>query len=51
MPSPGCIAADETEGHYCSQIAAEAIEQRPRFFESALSGVPVITAPSGETHD
>jgi len=45
-PSPGCVALDEPEGHFCAQIAAEAIEQRVNFFTSALSGVPRVTAPA-----
>jgi hypothetical protein len=44
-PTPGCVSANETEGHYCAQIASEAIRQRADFFVSALGGVPSITAP------
>jgi hypothetical protein len=46
--TPGCVSPSEPEGHYCAQIAAEAIEQRVRFFTSALSGVPTIEAPKAE---
>ena len=41
--TPGCVTINETEGHYCAQIAAEAIRQRVDFFVSALAGVPTIT--------
>jgi hypothetical protein len=44
-PSPGCVANKETEGHYCAQDAAEAIDQRIKYFVSALAGVPSITGP------
>jgi hypothetical protein len=50
-PTPGCVSAGETEGHYCAQIAAEAVEQRLHFFTSALEGTPEILAPPGEQHD
>jgi hypothetical protein len=42
-PTPGCVSKNETEGHYCAQIAPEAIRQRVDFFVSALAGVPSIT--------
>jgi hypothetical protein len=44
-PSAGCVALKETEGHYCAQDAAEAIDQRIKYFVSALAGVPSITGP------
>jgi hypothetical protein len=43
--TPGCITAKETEGHYCAQIASEAIAQRSTFFTSALGGTPTIVDP------
>jgi len=44
-PTPGCVSLNETEGHYCAQIAAEAVAQRVAFFTSALAGAAKITAP------
>jgi hypothetical protein len=42
--TPGCMF--EPEGHFCPQIAPEAIRQRIEFFQSALSGpAPVIIDP------
>ena len=38
--SPGCAALGQTEGHYCAQIADEALRQRVRFFQSALEAAP-----------
>ncbi|MDJ0866895.1 MAG: hypothetical protein QNK03_12355 [Myxococcota bacterium] len=37
-PTPGC----GFEGHYCAQVAVDAIAQRRRFYRSALDGAPVI---------
>lgn len=43
-PSPGCIG--ETEGHFCPQLAPEAIDQRRDFFQTAITDVaPVIIDP------
>ena len=43
-PTPGCDV--EPEGHFCPQSAAVAIDQRVRFFESALSeSAPVVIDP------
>jgi pimeloyl-ACP methyl ester carboxylesterase len=39
-PTPGCEF--QFEGHYCAQSAPVARAQRVRFYQSALSGVPVI---------
>jgi pimeloyl-ACP methyl ester carboxylesterase len=39
-PTPGCES--QFEGHYCAQTAPSARGQRVRFYQSALSGVPVI---------
>jgi hypothetical protein len=33
-PTPGCVAQHQLEGHFCAQLAPEAIEQRVRFFEA-----------------
>ena len=42
--SPGC--ANQSEGHACPQIAAEALTQRIEFFLSAISGeTPTINEP------
>ena len=42
-PTAGCVAGAETEGHYCSQTAEEALRQRVQFFLSSLhSGAPSI---------
>ena len=41
-PTPGCLAKNLTEGHFCAQRADESHAQRQRFFQSALVGVPVI---------
>lgn len=45
-PTPGCVALNQTEGHYCAQTAAEAISQRVTFFTTHVGGVPRIVAPS-----
>jgi len=47
-PTPGCTvlsATSRVEGHYCAQSAAESLQQRRAFFQSALVGVPVIASP------
>ena len=45
-PTPTCEMIDETEGHFCAQIATEARQQRLDFFRSAQTDVaPVIIAP------
>jgi hypothetical protein len=47
-PTPGCVTlppSSASEGHYCSQGAAESFLQRATFFNSALSGVPRIIDP------
>jgi hypothetical protein len=43
--TPGCVVLGQTEGHFCAQVAAEAVKQRVTFFESALVGVPRIVDP------
>jgi hypothetical protein len=46
--SPGCSALSllsQSEGHFCAQSAAESIQLRVAFLESALSGVPKIMNP------
>jgi hypothetical protein len=43
--TPGCMASGEVEGHYCAQTAVEALRQRIRFFQTALTGVPEIIDP------
>jgi len=46
--TPGCTvlsASSLGEGHYCAQSAAESIQLRVAFFQSALSGVPKIMNP------
>jgi hypothetical protein len=50
-PTPGCVAPKQTEGHYCAQDAAEAIDQRIEYFTSALAGTPTITGPRPATGD
>jgi hypothetical protein len=49
MPAtPGCTvlsASSQSEGHYCAQSAAESIQLRVTFLQSALSGVPKIMNP------
>ncbi len=42
-PSSGC--AGWYEGHFCVQVSPAARDQRVDFYQSALSGVPVIDAP------
>ena len=42
-PTPGCES--QTEGHFCAQTNPAAVQQRVRFFESALEGAPVIVDP------
>ena len=44
--TPGC--ANQPEGHYCSQVAPEALHQRSVFFQSALGGAPTIIDPLAE---
>lgn len=45
-PTPTCAMLDETEGHFCAQVATEARQQRLDFFRSALTDpAPAITAP------
>jgi hypothetical protein len=41
--APGC--AFEGEGHFCAQIAPEALQQRLHFFLTALGGSPEIVDP------
>ena len=52
-PTPGCVTLNETEGHYCAQIAAEAVAQRVAFFTSATGvlqcGQARISSSSGST--
>ncbi|HME73623.1 MAG TPA: hypothetical protein VKM54_27730, partial [Myxococcota bacterium] len=46
--TPGCTvlsAMSQGEGHYCAQSAAESIQLRVAFLQSALSGVPKIMNP------
>ncbi|HTF33007.1 MAG TPA: hypothetical protein VK714_04810 [Myxococcota bacterium] len=46
--TPGCIvlsATNQSEGHYCAQSAAESIQLRVAFLQSALTGVPKIMNP------
>jgi len=46
--TPGCSvlsATSQSEGHYCAQSAAESIQLRVSFLESALFGVPKIQNP------
>jgi hypothetical protein len=43
--TPGCVTVGQTEGHYCAQVAAEAVQQRVTFFKSALLGAPRIVDP------
>jgi hypothetical protein len=46
--SPGCAllsGLSQGEGHYCAQSAAESIQLRVGFLESALAGVPKIMSP------
>ena len=45
-PTPGCVTVGQTEGHYCPQVASEAIRQRVEFFTSAQAGVPTIIDPA-----
>jgi hypothetical protein len=40
--TPSCLGYGETEGHYCAQIADEALSQRLHFFETALDGTAEI---------
>ena len=40
--SPPLSERSAREGHYCAQSAAESLEQRAVFFESALTDAPVI---------
>ncbi|HVM95595.1 MAG TPA: hypothetical protein VMT89_04365, partial [Candidatus Acidoferrales bacterium] len=47
-PTPGCLAINETEGHYCAQSAAESRHQRTVFFQTAISDrAPTIINPLG----
>jgi hypothetical protein len=46
--TPGCSALSalsQSEGHYCAQSAAESIQLRVAFLQSALTGVPKIMNP------
>jgi hypothetical protein len=46
--TPGCALlslSSQGEGHYCAQSAAESIQLRVAFLESALAGVPKIMIP------
>ncbi len=40
--TPGCVAKDLTEGHFCAQVSDEALAQYRHFFETALDGPPEI---------
>jgi hypothetical protein len=45
-PTPTCEMTNQTEGHFCAQIATEAIQQRLEFFRSAqANAAPTIVAP------
>lgn len=45
-PTPGCLTSGESEGHYCSQSAAESRHQRAVFFRTAVEeGIPTIINP------
>ncbi|HKE12801.1 MAG TPA: hypothetical protein VKE73_14625, partial [Myxococcota bacterium] len=46
--TPGCAllsGMSQGEGHYCAQSAAESIQLRVGFLESALAGLPKIMSP------
>jgi hypothetical protein len=45
-PTPGCLAINEPEGHYCAQRAEESRRQRAVFFQTALTDLaPTIINP------
>jgi hypothetical protein len=45
-PTPGCDALNATNGHFCAQGAAEALEQTLEFFRSAVEDqAPTIINP------